>query len=210
MPARVLHAAGATAFLAAVLACAVLSVASARANGVPQLVRLDYVEGISNWGPRDAEGVLEFSFAEAYARSDVKGLVPPAGVTFEGWLLAPDGASFKVGTYTMQPSGIGSMDAEMGKMERYDYDTFVIAARSAGTPEGIPAQRAIAGVFQVVGSEGTSSAHGDVRPGVLPDTGQPEPMSKIERAGWTLVVMACVAAIVAGGAWFLRRKRGVA
>ena len=31
-------------------------VMAARANGVPQLVKLTYIEGISNWGLKDAEG----------------------------------------------------------------------------------------------------------------------------------------------------------
>ena len=45
---------------------------AAHANGVPQLVKLTYLEGVSNFGPKDAEGVLEFSFAEAYARATPK------------------------------------------------------------------------------------------------------------------------------------------
>jgi hypothetical protein len=72
----------------------------ARANGVPQLVKLTYLEGVSNWGPKDAEGVLEFSFAEAYDRVDVKNLKPADGFTYDGWLTGGAGAPLLVGKLT--------------------------------------------------------------------------------------------------------------
>ena len=65
----------------AIIALAILGITvpggSARANGVPQLVKLTYLDGVSNWGPKNAEGVLEFSFAEAYARDTGALLVHP-------------------------------------------------------------------------------------------------------------------------------------
>ena len=91
---------------AVLLLCAVVGgTPRAQANGVPQLVKLTYLEGISNWGPKDAEGVLEFSFAEAYARVDVKGLKPQEGFTYEGWLLSRAGTPLKVGDLRVGASG---------------------------------------------------------------------------------------------------------
>ena len=48
-------------FAALLVALALVSGADhqANANGVPQLVKLTYLDGVSNFGPKDAEGVLE-------------------------------------------------------------------------------------------------------------------------------------------------------
>jgi len=160
------------AFLAGVF---LLPASFVHANGVPQLVKLTYLSGVSNYGPEDAEGVLEFSFAEGYARVDVKNLPPAAGRTYEGWLRAPDGASFRVGTITTNPAGIGVLDTKLEGLTRFDYNLFVVAARGPAAPEGaLPADVSIAGRFTLI-AEDDGSVPGDVRPGTLPDTGeQPE------------------------------------
>lgn len=148
-----------------------------RANGVPQLVKLTYLEGVSNYGPEDAEGVLEFSFAEGYARVDVKNLPPDPARTYEGWLKAPDGATFKVGDITTNPSGIGVLDTKLEGLSRFDYTLFFIAARGPAAPEGsVPAEVSIAGRFTLINDD-TGDSVTDVRPGTLPDTGEAEPMS---------------------------------
>ncbi|GBD23807.1 hypothetical protein HRbin29_01480 [bacterium HR29] len=143
------------------------------ANGVPQLVKLTYLEGVSNWGPRDAEGVLEFSFAEAYARVDVKRLPPAEGYTYEGWMVAPDGSAYLVGTIPVGADGIGTLDTKLQGLTRYDYDLFVVAARGPGDQPGqLPAARSIAGRFTVIADSTDGRFPGDVRPGTLPDTGE--------------------------------------
>ena len=148
-----------------------------RANGVPQLVKLTYLEGVSNYGPEDAEGVLEFSFAEGYARVDVKNLPPDPARTYEGWLKAPDGATFKVGDITTNPSGIGVLDTKLEGLSRFDYTLFFIAARGPAAAEGsVPAEVSIAGRFTLINDD-TGDSVTDVRPGTLPDTGEAEPMS---------------------------------
>lgn len=162
---------------------------AARANGVPQLVKLTYLEGVSNFGPKDAEGVLEFSFAEAYARVDVKNLKPADGYTYEGWLL---GAStpLRVGTIEVNASGIGVLDTKLEGLAAYDYDLFVVSARKAGTDAATrPPETSIAGRFTVIGDDRAGAA-GDVRPGELPETGEtPEPSLR-EKAGRTLTIAA--------------------
>lgn len=163
--------------LIAVVVTALPGASTARANGVPQLVKLTYLEGVSNFGPKTAEGVLEFSFAEAYARVDVKNLPPTAGSSLDGWLVAPDGAVFFVGTVVPNADGIGRFDTKLSGLERYDYNLFVITSReSSATPPAIlPAQRSIAGRFTIIKDTTTgASGGGDVQPALLPDTGQAE------------------------------------
>ena len=179
---------------------------TARANGVPQLVKLTYLAGVSNWGPQDAEGVLEFSFAEAYARVDVKGLTPAVNTTYEGWMVAPNGDALFVGKIPITPDGVGALDTSLTGLSRYDYNLFVITGRpSDSTPGTMPAQKSIAGRFTVVADANSVGQVGDSRPTQLPNTGE-----KPAPGLWTRLLPtlgATLAASVLGGLWF-RWKRG--
>ncbi len=160
------------------------------ANGVPQLVKLTYLDGVSNFGPKDGEGVLEFSFAEAYARVDVKNLKPMDGYTFEGWLEGP-GAPLYVGKIAVNASGIGTLSTKLSGLSSYNFNVFVVAARKTGSPDGQrPSETSIAGRFTVIGDDGKSPSGGDVRPASLPDTGEKPPMSTSQRVGRTLTITA--------------------
>lgn len=160
--------------IVALFAVLLVGASNSRANGVPQLVKLEYVPGLSNFGPENAEGVLEFSFAERYARVDVKNLVPEAGLTYEGWMLAPDGHAFSVGTFTIEADGIGLLESRFDGIERYDYNRFVIAAREDSEPLGaLPSRLSIAGSFTIIPDAATpGAAPSESRPQVLPETGQ--------------------------------------
>ena len=179
----------------------------ARANGVPQLVKLTYLEGVSNFGPHEAEGVLEFSFAEAYARVDVKNLKQPDGYTFEGWLLGPDDTPFFVGAIPVNASGVGVLDTKLNGLEGYGYNMFVVAARPSGAAEGAkPPETSIAGRFTVIGDE-SSSASGDVRPSQLPETGEEPGVTTRERAGRTLTVTAAAGGLAFVVLRVMRRRK---
>lgn len=181
------------------------SAAPARANGVPQLVKLTYLDGVSNFGPRNAEGVLEFSFAEAYARVDVKNLPPQVGVQYEGWMSGPGGKALFVGDLAVNASGIGSFEAKLTGLESYAYDLFLIVARSAGAArEGLPGQKSIAGKFVVLANN-ESATPGDIRPGLLPDTGEAPSPGLGERLGYSALVMAIVACCALAAIRLLRR-----
>lgn len=184
MPARLV----ATLAALLLLVPAAFAATGARANGVPQLVKLTYLEGVSNFGPHDAEGVLEFSFAEAYARVDVKNLRPADGYTYEGWLTGGHAAPFFVGQISVDPTGIGALETKLSGLASYDYDLFVVAARGASSPAGaMPSDRSIAGRFTVI-SDASGAAGGDVRPGSLPETGEKPPLTTTQRLGRTLMV----------------------
>jgi len=169
----------------------------ARANGVPQLVKLTYLDGVSNFGPRTAEGVLEFSFAEAYARVDVKNLQPLADVIYEGWLVAPDHSEFKVGQIVIAPSGVGGLETKLTGLRRFDYDLFVVSARPSTTPAaaGMPAQKSIAGRFAVVPNTTDGAPRTDIRPDQLPDTGEATGRSLGSRLALTAAAMGAAAAV---------------
>ena len=179
----------------------------ARANGVPQLVKLTYLQGVSNWGPKDAEGVLEFSFAEAYARVDVKNLKPTEGYTYEGWLMGGNGQPLLVGTIKPSAAGVGALETKLDNLKRYDYDTFVVAARGAASAAGaMPSEKSIAGRFTVIQESGTAKG-GDARPATLPDTGEAPGLSTRERIGRTLIVLGAASGLAIIALRFLRRER---
>lgn len=191
------------AFFALVLPA--LPAVSVRANGVPQLVKLTYLDGISNFGPQDAEGVLEFSFAEAYARVEVKHLVPADGVLYEGWMVAPDGSALRIGDLAPDASGIGSYETKIQGLDRYDYNLFVIAARTAATAaDAVPADISIAGRFTVISDDGALANPNDIRPAMLPDTGE----APAGRPWGRIAITATVMAATAMGAIALHRRSG--
>ena len=180
----------------------------ARANGVPQLVKLTYLEGVSNFGPKEAEGVLEFSFAEAYARIDVKNLPQPDGYTWEGWLMGGGAAPLLVGAITVNASGIGTLDTKLEGLDNYDYNLFVVSARGAATAEGSkPADTSIAGRFTIISDATGAGVAGDVRPGQLPDTGEEPGMSQRQRIGRTITIAAAAGGLVFGFTRILHRRR---
>lgn len=182
---------------------------AARANGVPQLVKLTYLDGVSNFGPTAAEGVLEFSFAEAYARVEVKNLPPQSGYTYEGWMVAPDGSAVSIGTIEVQESGVGTYETKIEGLDRYDYSLFLIAARSASTAaDAVPAERSIAGRFTII-ADGTATGGdvGNVRPATLPETGEAVPGRDYSRYVWTGISMAGAAIVIFGARRQLRRRQ---
>jgi hypothetical protein len=202
----------ALAVLGASLSAVLGPAGGARANGVPQLVKLTYLDGVSNYGPRDAQGVLEFSFAEAYARVDVKSLPPAQGVTYEGWLIGGAGQPLLVGTIVPGSDGVGVLETKLAGLSRYDYNTFVIAARTAESAAGkLPSKISIAGRFTIIQDITGTPISGDIqagaRPSELPDTGQAAGASTRERLGWTFMVVAVTGGAAIVGLSFLRRRK---
>lgn len=187
--------AAAIALLAAV--ALICGAGTARANGVAQIVKLSYLDGVSSWGPKDAEGVLQFSLAEAYARVEVKHLAPIAGFTYEGWLVAPGGQTFAVGIIPVSADGVGTLEAKLAGLDRYDYSLFVVAGRAADSHDAkaVPAQKSIAGRFTVLAEGKSSELPADVRPASLPDTGEAapgKPWGRILATGGTMAGTALI------------------
>jgi hypothetical protein len=194
-------------FVALALMAALGTVDGARANGVPQLVKLTYLSGVSNFGPTDAEGVLEFSFAEAYARVDVKNLKPVDGYTYEGWLTGGAGQPLLVGAITPGPDGVGVLDTKLANLTRYDYNLFVIAGRNPATaPGAYPADHSIAGRFTII-QDSTTGAQADTRPALLPDTGETAATTTRERIARTLIITGAATAVAVIGLRIFKRRQ---
>ena len=163
--------------------------AGARANGVPQLVKLTYLDGVSNFGPKDAEGVLEFSFAEGYVHVEVKNLKATEGYTYEGWMTSPSGALF-VGKIEPSAAGAATVEWKLEGLKSYEYNTFIVAARKAEATGTLPAQKSIAGRFAVIADGATGSGSvADTRPGTLPDTGEAAPGFDWARVFYAMAAM---------------------
>lgn len=181
---------------------------TASANGVPQLVKLEYLPGVSNWGPEDAEGLLEFSFAEGYVIVDVKNLPSTEGRTFEGWLRSGDGATLYVGEIPTDGSGIGRLNTKLTGLTRFDYTQFVVAARTASDAPGtLPGQLSIAGNFTVIGEDPTDGDPGDTNPQVLPDTGE-APGGGVSRAFMAMMAMSVTGLALVMLSQYRKRRRG--
>ncbi len=184
------------------LAAALLAFPSPRAgaNGVPQLVKLTYLDSISTWGPEDAEGVLEFSFAEGFLSIDAVGLPRLVGQAYEGWLVrSSSNEALSVGQFNAQADGTARYEAQLPPITDYSLDLFIITVQSLTDPIEVPSQqRSIGGFFSVLqpredegsridtgplqglGSSSSSSdgseagSGGETAPGRLPETGDRE------------------------------------
>ncbi|MCA9852690.1 MAG: hypothetical protein KC482_03705 [Dehalococcoidia bacterium] len=178
------------------------------ANGVPQLVKLEYLPGVSNWGPEDAEGLLEFSFAEGYAIVDVKRIPATEGTTFEGWMRTEAGDAVHIGDIVTDATGIGHLEAKLTGLSRFDYTQFLVAARTDNDAAGaIPAQISIAGNFSVIGDEPGDGDDGEQRPQVLPDTGELPGGSGPGRGFMAMIAMAATGLTIVMVAQYRKRRR---
>lgn len=125
---------------------------AAHANGVPQLVKLTYLESISNWGPAEAEGVLEFSFAEGFLSLEAVGLPRLVGQAYEGWLVRSNtNEAISVGRFNAAADGTVQYEAQLPPITDYSLDLFMITVQSLSDPEGQTSQlRSIGGFFSVI------------------------------------------------------------
>ncbi len=166
---------GLAVLLVAALLLGVGTVAPVRANGVPLRIALTYLSGLSNWGPQDATGSVEMSFAEGIVKLDAHGLPQLTGQQYQLWLVkSATNRAFSLGTFNAEANGAVSYSGKISGIDGYDYDLVQITVEPAPDPDPAPAaQRSIGGFFTPIkqvdnGSGGISS---DVQPASLPNTG---------------------------------------
>jgi hypothetical protein len=202
------------------VACAIgLRVSTVAANGVPQLVKLTYLDGISNTGSRDAEGVLEFSFAEAYAKVTADGLEPLAkGQSYQGWLTKSGGSeSLNIGVLEIEPTGLARLDAELPVISDYSYDFFLITLEAGEGKAAEPSDsKTIGGFFSIIMPQPSATASTDTRPDrpvsepskptTLPATGTIDTDGAVLRSALLLVLI--FASISLSIHWGRRVRRG--
>lgn len=163
--------------LAAGLASGGSTPQSARANGVPTLVSLAYIDGLSNWGPEDATGELELSFAEGYARLDITGLQLLTGKRYQGWIVnSESNDAISIGTFNADANGTVAFGGTLPPIADFGFDLFIITVEPE--PDDAPqptTDRSIGGRFSLLGeipTDGGSSADAQSGlPSELPDTG---------------------------------------
>ncbi len=153
--------------------------AQAWANGVPQKVKLTYIKGLSNYGPEDAVGMLEFSFAEAYAKAEVEKLpAPGVSQSYQGWLMkAGTKEALNIGVFTIDPVGRAVLDVTLPVVDDYSYDLFLVTVEDSTQPVAKQSERrSVGGYFTAVAPIVSATPAPDTEPGSeASETSDPKP-----------------------------------
>lgn len=137
---------------------------SAWANGVPTFVDLRYIEGLSNWGPQDATGRLELSFAEGYAKVRAERLPQLERERYQGWLVnSQTNAAVSAGRFNADANGNAALDGTLPLITDFGFDLFILTVEpepdDAPQPTG---RRTIGGRFALASSHDGQRSTGDV------------------------------------------------
>jgi hypothetical protein len=183
-------------FAAATLGGALLLLSPARAvaNGVPIAVPLAYIEGLSNWGPTDATGTVELSFAEGYARLDALGLPKLDSERYQGWIVnSESNDAISIGSFNADASEAIAYEGVLPVIADFGFDLFIITVEP--DPDDAPqptADRSIGGRFTLLGQvPGDGGTPGDVQtsPTQLPNTGDPTLVTDVARLSLLLAAI---------------------
>jgi hypothetical protein len=162
--------------VAAAVAGLCLAPGASLANGVPTVVELRYLEGLSNWGPTEATGKLELSFAEGYARLRAQRLPQLERERYQGWLVNSEtNDAISVGRFNANSAGDAVLDGTLPLITDFGFDLFVLTVEPE--PDDAPQptdRRSIGGRFSLGARVEGQRLPGDVtnRPGELPSTGE--------------------------------------
>jgi len=136
------------------------------ADGTPVHVVLNYLNGVSNWGPTDAGGVLELVRAEGEARLTVRGLPKTPGQHDVLWLIH-EGTNevFRLGELQFQADGTATLDLFLpDPIPDQGWNLAMVTVENTAAPEHPGPRHAVAGRFPQPPREG-------ILPGALPNTG---------------------------------------
>lgn len=185
---------------------------SVHANGVPTFVPLSYLAGLSNWGPEEAEGELELSFAEGYTRLTVAGLPRLTSSVYQGWLVnSESNDAISIGRFNADANENISHEGTLPTITDFGFDLFVLTVEP--DPDDAPqptSNRSIGGRFELVGeppvdnttpgdvsdaagnASDASDAPSDIstQPSELPNTGVAGLLSDVRRTSLLIAVMA--------------------
>ena len=167
----------------------------AEANGVPTLVSLRYLEDLSNWGPTDATGELELSFAEGFARVKANGLERLTGESYQGWLVNSEtNDAISIGRFNAGAAGSVTYEGTLPPIADFGFDLFIVTVEP--DPDDAPqphSQRSIGGYFDMVGpsaADGSTPSDVSTAPTQLPNTGAPDLLSDVGRVSLLFAAMA--------------------
>lgn len=143
------------------------------ANGAPQRVVLAYLEGLSNWGPKKAAGVMEVVNQEGQVSLKLTNLEMVTGGSYEAWLKnTRTGDTFSCGRFNTNsqgnaeyrkvlPDAVPDISYNLGFISVEDTEDL---AKTSSRPSS---RVSIAGFFP------QPSASGGALPAELPATGEP-------------------------------------
>lgn len=185
-----------TAVLSGALLMAGPLTGTARANGVPTLVNLSYID-LSNWGPEDATGTTELLFAEGLVNISIAGLPELSDERYQGWLVNSQvGDAITVGRFNADAFGVVSYQGVLPPIADFGFDLFIVTVETEPDDAPQPSEtRSIGGYFTLVGEAssdvtGTDSSSGaTTAPSELPATGDFALHSDIVRVSLLLAVM---------------------
>ncbi len=150
------------------LALAVVTPATpARANGTPIKIVLQHLNGVSNWGPRNATGVAELITSEGEVRLTAAGMEKlPDNVEYQLWITAGTTDRMRLGVVEVNSAGVGRLDTVVaGGIPEKAWDLMVVTVEAKGSQPTTPGEnRTIAGRFSMTQGKGPG-------PQVLPNTG---------------------------------------
>lgn len=165
----------------------------ARANGVPTLVQLSYLDGLSNWGPTDAGGTVELIFAEGVVRLSADGLPAIEGERYQGWIVnSQTNDAISIGQFDASPDGEVRYEGALPPIAEFGFDLFILTVEPDpdDAPQPSP-HRSIGGRFSLIGlpaADGTTAADtqggatgAGASPQQLPNTGDPTLMTDLLR-----------------------------
>jgi hypothetical protein len=124
----------------------------ARANGVPVRVALTYLPGLSNFGPEDAHGSAELSYAEGLIHVDAEGLPVLQAGDYGLWLVnTATNRALAAGTFSADAGGSTTYQGKLKGVTSYDYDLIVVTVEAgSGAPATPSDRRSIGGYFQAI------------------------------------------------------------
>jgi hypothetical protein len=156
-----------TLWLAMALGMLALSfgIGPAHANGNPLTITLSYLDGVSNWGPMNAAGVVEMVGKEGEVRLVASGLPQLRGDRYELWLMdTTHGDRMALGSFGASDDGVGKLDVILDNAIPDKTWNLVMVSVETEAVQGVPnARRSIAGRFPPAAAAN--------RPGELPRTG---------------------------------------
>jgi len=167
---------GAAWFLVLGCVLALFAPGSAHANGVPERIQLRYLPNLSNFGPTDATGEVELSYAEGLIRVTARGLQPLTSGVYGVWLVkSSSNAAINVGFFNAGGDGSALYNGKLPPLSSYDYDLVLLTVQPLADP-GVPPsnQRSIGGYFAPIQKpDAGPTIIADTRPAELPNTGDP-------------------------------------
>jgi hypothetical protein len=139
---------------------------SALADATPTRVVLTYLDGTSNWGPKDASGIMVMVRQEGEVRLSARQLPAIPGVHYVLW-ITHEGSSqvYRLGEPTVRSDGSLVLDEVLPQdIPSGSWNLAMLTVEDTATPEQPGPRRSIAGRFPAVISNG-------VLPRNLPNTG---------------------------------------